>query len=186
MCFRDCGSDESTTASHTHTQADYIHIGKRKRERESVRELRWEGHGRGSDSHVLMFSEKVGSGMAFFRKLRMDFMSAALSGIHVYSTPELNGLINSGCTTEGVAPEALPPAASVVSMATAGAPAPVVSMATTDVDVGSSAEPTLLAPPPPTLPSLVVPPSAVADDAAGEEEDEKMVEGRRKGTSFRH
>ena len=116
----------------------------------------------------------------------MDFMSAALSGIHVYSTPELNGLINSGCTTEGVAPEALPPAASVVSMATAGAPAPVVSMATTDVAVGSSAEPTLLAPPPPTLPSLVAPPSAVADDAEEEEEEEKMVKGSRKGTSFRH
>lgn len=35
-----------------------------------------------SASQFLMFSAKVWLGMAFLRKLRMDLMRAALSGIH--------------------------------------------------------------------------------------------------------
>lgn len=38
------------------------------------------------DVQFLIFSAKVGSGTAFFKKLRMDLMRAALSGIQDTST----------------------------------------------------------------------------------------------------
>ena len=94
-----------------------------------------------------MFSENVGSGMAFLRKLRMDFISAALSGIQVYSTPLLQGF-DDVCDNEeawlwvGTVPGVL--LSSVVSIATTRGVVTsllpeVVSVTTPDVGVSDDA-----------------------------------------------
>ena len=142
---------------------------------------------REKDSHVLMFSENVGSGMAFFKKFSIDLMRAALSGIHVLSTPELNALPAARVNNWGVeslfpAATDAPPVASVVSIATTG-----VSVST--VTAGVSADPTsaelLLFPvslsvTKGTLLLSTLPPP---DE---EEEEGRTVDGRRKGTAPRH
>ena len=90
-----------------------------------------------------MFSENVGSGMAFLRKLRMDFISAALSGIHVYSTPLLQGF-DDVCGNEeawlGAGTVSRVFLSSVVSIATAGGVVSLLSEAVsvTTPDVGVS------------------------------------------------
>ena len=68
------------------TERDRGREGEREREKERERErgrVTVPNAQHTSYSQVLMFSEKVCSGIAFFRKLRMDFIRAALSGIHV-------------------------------------------------------------------------------------------------------
>ena len=199
--MRDCGRDESTTVREKRKTFLTSERERRERERERERESKGkkgEGRGRGErekreaiDSQVLMFSENVGSGMAFFKKFRMDFMRAALSGMQVYSTPELNILPGVCCNERGA--EFLLPLArgdSVVSMVTSGVP---VSMATVVVpDDPASADSQSVrvslsvAEEPLAVPSLFPPPVVVEEEEEEEEVEGRTVGGRRKGTSSRH
>ena len=136
-----------------------------------------------------MFSENVGSGMAFFKKFRIDFMRAALSGIHVHSTPELNALPAARVNNWGVkslfpAATDAPPVASVVSIATTGVS---VSTVTAGVSDDPASAELLLFPVSLSVAKGMLLVSALPPSAADEEEEEgRTMDGRRKGISPRH